>query len=459
MTRLRLITFLIILFTSVTAFGRKITLDESEQLAINNSFQLQNSRQAASVAYLAHKLGIRDFLPQLSFTYSENRQVKYYNEDADSIQAGVTVTQPVYNGGKSVLQRKLSKVQLNLESASLAKQVEDIKDQVWQQYYQVMVYKKKLDLQEELFGLTQDQLSITKKKYEFGNITEIDFLESEIEVQGLEIEISTTKNSYQQLRAKFNNLLGLDDKTELDLYPEISPDYPGIDLDVSIKDYLYSITINKNLDLETTKFEIMQAKAQYDIATKSFIPTISLEGTVMYSGDQLPLQTPTYSAKINFEFPYKAMPVSTSAGISKKDDLEYSKNQSLTAKPLNDMGFLLDRKSALIQLNQSLEKEEELKKELYFSIKQQLLDLQQKRDALLLNRRALKLQNRKLIVLETKHRLGEVKEIDLLKGRIEYYNQEIAIWEAILELVITERALEKTIGLGLGELKDLRIYK
>ncbi len=292
-----------------------------------------------------------------------------------------------------------------------------------------------------------------------GNITEIDLLESRIEVQSLEIEINSTENLSQKLSSQFNRLLGLDPETETVLYPEIDSSYIGLKIDENNRDDFYTLALENNLDLRSSRFEVKQSKAQYDVASRTLLPKLSLEGSVNFSGEEFPLQQPSYSAKLNIEFPFKAISVTTSIAISSTDSTQYSRSGNHKAVPLQDMSFLIDKKSASIKVSQSLQKEQMLMDELYFSIEQQLLELKQKRSSLRLNRQALALQKQRLSILEAKNRLGEVKELDLLKGNIEYYNQEIAIWESILEMVLAERSLEQILGLGLGELQYLESAK
>ncbi len=404
----RLLWVIFIVF-SIPVYAIELTLDDAGNMAISNSFQLQSIQQSMAITHFSHKLSIREFFPTVSFTYSDSRQVRYNSTDTDSIQLGLNLVQPIFNGGRSLIQRKLSAIQLSIQGAGLEKQTEEILDQVWQLYHQVMIYQKKLSLQKELFVLSQSQLDITQKKYELGNITEIDFIESQIEVQSLEIEISSTTNMYLQLSSQFNQLLGLDVETELSLYPEISPDYSGIPFDLNQKEYFYNISLENNLDLRSAQFELHQAKAQYSMTTKSFIPKLSLEGSVNFSGEEFPLQQPTYSLKLNIEFPFKAIPLTTSFAMSTVGNNEYSRNQTYSAPVLQDMSFLVDRKSASIQVSQSQEKEKMLAGNLYFTIEQQILDLRQKRSTLELNRRVFALQEQKITILETKNRLGEVK--------------------------------------------------
>lgn len=450
---------LFLIYSTTSLFAMELTLRESEILAVDSSFELQNLQQSMSITHLSYNLGLREYLPQLSFTFNDSRQVRYDSVDTDSLQLGLTVNQPIFNGGRTIIQRKLSSIQLSIQGSGLAKKTEEIRDQVWQLYHQVMINRTKLELQNELLMLSRDQLDITEKKFELGNITEIDLFESRIEVQSLEIEINSTENLCQQLGSQFNRLLGLEPDTETKLYPEIDPAYSGLKLDENSRDYLYTLALENNLDLRSSQFEVKQSKAQYDVASRSFLPKLVLEGSVNFSGEEFPLQQPSYSAKLNIEFPFKAIPLTTSIALSSTGSTQYSRSASHSAAPLQDMGFLIDKKSASIQVSLSLQKEQMLKDELYFSIEQQLLELKQKRSSLKLNRQAMDLQKQKLSILETKNRMGEVKELDLLKGNIEYYNQEIAIWESILELVLAERSLEQILGLGLGELQYLGSVK
>ncbi|WP_028975359.1 TolC family protein [Spirochaeta cellobiosiphila] len=448
-----------LIFISVSLFPLEVTLDESEAMALNNSQELKNQQSSMEISHFSYQLGIRNFFPQFSFTYSNSRQTRYNSTDSDSIQLGVNIDQPIFDGGRTLIQRELTGIQLNLQSANLEKQRDSIRNSVWQLYHQVYITRQKLDLQRELYKISEEQLDITQKKYDIGSITEIDLVESKIEVQSLEIDIVATENQYHSLLSQLNSLLGLPVETELVLFSSIDTEYTGISLSIDDKDYYYNIALSRNLDIKSARVETTQAKAQYDIATRSLIPTISLEGGVNFSGEQFPLQTPSYNAKLNIQFPFKAVPVTTSVAFSSTPKVEYSSSNSYSVTPLSDMSFLVDKKSAAIQLTSSMQKEQDTQNNLIFNIEEQLKDLKQKRSSIILNRKALSLQKQKQDILAVKYKLGEVKELDLLKSNIDYYNQEIAIWQSILELILSERAFEQLLGLGLGELSNLGVQK
>lgn len=426
-----------------------ITLAESEILALENSFELHSQQLSMEVARLSYRLGIREYLPRISVTYSDSRQVKFDAPDTDNIQMGLTVNQLLFNGGRNIIQRKLASIQLNLENAGLAIKAQNLRDQVWQLYHKLTISRKKLELQKELLNLSRDQLAISVKKFELGTVTEIELIEARIKVHGLQIDIASTENQDQVLRSQFNRLIRRGPEETLNLHQEIDTSYSGLLLKEENSVALYQIAIKKNLELRNVQFEMQQAKTRYDIASRSFLPKLSIEGRVSFSGENFPLQNPSLSAALNIEFP--VIPFTTRLSVS-SSDRQYSSSQTHQASLLQDMSFLVNRKSASIQLSTALDKEENFRDELLLSIKDIVRQLNQKHSSLELKRKAIELQEQKLNILEAQYELGQVREIDLIKSNIEFYYQEIAIWEDILDLVLTERSLEKLIGLGLGEL-------
>ncbi len=152
-----------VIFFSVSLYSMELTLKESEILAVEYSFELQNLQQSMKITQLSYNLGLREYFPQLSFTFNDSRQVRHDSGDTDSLQLDLTINQPIFNGGRTIIQRKLSSIQLSIQSAGLEKKVEEIRDQVWKLYHQVMINRKKLELQNELLLLSRDQLNITEK--------------------------------------------------------------------------------------------------------------------------------------------------------------------------------------------------------------------------------------------------------------------------------------------------------
>ena len=78
-----------------------------------------------------------------------------------------------------------------------------------------------------------------------------------------------------------------------------------------------------------------------------------------------------------------------------------------------------------------------------------------KRRQLAARRAALRIEDRRLVVMAQQLRLGEVKEIDLLRARAERLQGEIGLLESVLDLRLHEREIEKTLGAAPGRLASL----
>lgn len=71
---------------SLPVFALELTLIDAGNMAVSHSFQLQSIQQSMAITYFSHKLSIREYLPTVSFTYSDSRQVRYNSADTDSLQ-------------------------------------------------------------------------------------------------------------------------------------------------------------------------------------------------------------------------------------------------------------------------------------------------------------------------------------------------------------------------------------
>ena len=65
------------------------------------------------------------------------------------------------------------------------------------------------------------------------------------------------------------------------------------------------------------------------------------------------------------------------------------------------------------------------------------------------------LRHKRLQIIEARNKMGEIKVLELMQARIEYYKEEIAIREGVLELMNTEREFEKLLGINMGDLERL----
>ncbi|MBN2049762.1 MAG: TolC family protein [Spirochaetales bacterium] len=450
---------ILLLFSRVLSPGLEVDLGEAESLALSSSADLRHGREQLRLATLNRTLDIRAFLPQVALRYSDRYHRVLHGEDSESYSLVFDIRQPLFDGGRSHSARKLSAVQLELQAASLDAAIETVKDTLWRSFHQLLLTGEELRLQRELYDLSSEELKITRLKQELGSITEIDYLDAMMNLQGQEIGILETESRKKTQETAFLFLLGLDSRLtedeELILRGDIDRQYPGLALSPEDRRIYEETALARNLDLRKQSAAILQAYSQRRLTRTSFIPAVNLEVSVSFSGDRLPMQDTGYSAGISLEVPWDPFPLSGSSELSVQGEHTRSNGLAGETSILPDIAYIGNYRTAELQLSRELSALEEMKKEISHNLSALLETHRQRRLALDLLRQRQELQKRKLQILEARNNLGEVPELTLLEARTDYYEGEISLGESVLDLLLCERELEQLLGLGIGELTHL----
>ena len=459
MIRERMIRRILFILAVLPARGLSFDLYEAESMALSSSMAIRGMKEEFDLASVNRKLGIRAFLPQLKIRYTDSYSRVLYGEDSESLGLVLDISQRVFDGGRAAAGRELSALQLELLSAAMDKAVETLSDRVRQVFCELLLYREKLKLQKELYRISLDQVRITRRRMELGSITEIDYLDALMNLREQEIGILETGSGKKTLEKDFMFLLGLDTRLleaeELVLRGSVDRDYPGLPLGERERGFYEARALSCNLDLKKQESEILQARTRRRLVMDSYIPVIGVELSVSFSGDQLPLHQPGYSAGVVIDFPYEILPSSGRATGASRDRFTDTSTLSLETAILPDISFTGDRRTADLALKRELASLDEMRKQIIHQTSSLLETLEQRRLRLDLMREKQELLKRKLEVLEARNKLGEVLELVLLEARSEYYEGEIGLREAVLDLLTGERELEKLLGLGTGELSSL----
>ena len=430
-------------------------------MAVETSSLIRSSRNSLELAVLGRGLSYRDFLPVIKFTYSDSRQINTFAPDSDSLRLGVNLSQPLFNGGRTLKSLESGDAGIETAKAALEESIRKVSDESWRLYHELLLTSEKLGLQRELLGISRRQLEVAEEKLSMGIITELDHLESLIEISNLETEILDTENDLRSRSDDFTALIGLEPgfaaSEELNLTGSIDREYPGLRLFIEDRPHYASLGRRRNPDLQRMRLELKQLKSKLEIIQCSWIPRLSLETSLSAGGGSFPLQHPDCSFSLKIDFPFSPLPSDITAGGGMRSERQNSSVVSGGVGILPDASFILDEKSAALRLRQAAESLAERQLSLEQDIASALEDLDHLRRRLGNSRETLKLLERRLILMETMNSIGEITELELLDARTRYFEQEISIREAVFELLLHERKFERLTGLDPGELQNISV--
>ena len=217
-----------------------------------------------------------------------------------------------------------------------------------------------------------------------------------------------------------------------------------------------AIALNSNLELNQQKISLDYSKKQLAYNKRFYLPTVTLEGNVSFSGEQYPLTEPNYSIKlgINFsELPFFPINFSESYGFNNNgfNNISNVANASLKPDftyPISNVNSDLSIKKSMLDYKMKIQslKEDVISK---ISLHDDYLD------SIKIIRETLNLHEKRLVVCKAEVNKGERKRLDYLEDLEEYAEELIKLTIAQNNLISSWYELELLTNIPLGELKNV----
>ncbi len=431
-----------------------LTLSQAEKLALSNSdtLRIQDLKIQSSARRFA--LGVRDYLPQLELGFTTADTVNVAAQDSPSNQLSITVREPVYNGGRTATQRSLAQLQLTLTQHGAAIAREDVLNDVWDKYHQVLVLQSQRTVKLGALTQSRQQLAIAGTERGLGMIREIDLLDVELSVSNQEIDLQSTDTDLESAMYALKKSVGLSPDQDLTLEGKIDSNYEGISIGRSASDF-FAIAQRNNLDVQSAGYKVTQMEAQLAMARSRFLPQIGASLSFSIAGPDFPLQTPSLVLGLDISFPEATAPVKGSASGGATGPTGATRNTSLTVDPLQSVTSGVDDLDAKLQLEEARAAVRALTKDLSFQIGQTISTYRRHMTTIGLERQTRDLEQRKLKILAQQVSSGSATRADLLKEETQAANQEVQLLSDILTLIRDERGLERLLGVEPGQLVRL----
>ena len=441
----------------------EIDLAAAQQMAVDSSIEISAAAAGINTANIKNIAALRAYLPTAAINCSTGRQTNYFIPDSDSYRLDFTLNQLVFDGGRLSAARRMAAVNLELQQTSLSSAVEQLKNRTWSLYYNQLLLLKQLSIQTELLSAAKNQHLITGKKYNLGTATELDFIESELEVRKIEIKVIETRTAQQENLASLADLIGLTDcfraadptAESLALTESLERDYKGLEIHGSDCSAYAATAEAGNLELVKKRVDYIKAQTEYRIKAASIIPSLKIEASFYFQGSRLPMQETGGSIGLKLDFPFNPLPARIENSAAVQTGYGYSCSQGAGINLLPDTEYITDIKDLRDKTELTVSNIKTAETAIEHRVHSSIRQIELMRMKLELKKAAQKLSLRHLEITEHRHRSGSVRDIELMKERITYSEGEIAVYTAILQLMEAEREFETLLGLNYGTLKAL----
>ena len=261
---------------------RVMNLHDCMEYAISNSTKMRIQQAAVGDAQIDRRdAALALFTPQISANtyayYNFGRSIDpqtntYFNTTSFHNNYGVSAGYDLFDGFKAVNNYKISKTGL-LIADSQEKQVEaDICLAVMEAYYNVVYYKRLVDVYEEQVSVAEQALVKASRQEELGQKGHADVVQMEADLADRQYDLTNTRNMYESQRMTLADLMfwPLDEELVIDA------SMPVWQAEQGVADEAVDFALEHNPAVKIASMQELNAKRELNTAKWQTLPSLGL---------------------------------------------------------------------------------------------------------------------------------------------------------------------------------------
>ena len=249
--------------TEATESPLVLTLDEALQVALSDNPTVKVADKTIQKKQYAKKGTYAALWPEISASATYQRYIKkqrlHFNGDdieigtANNISAGINAGMPLVNAQlwKSL---KLSAMDVELAVEQARSSRIDMVEQVSKAFYQVLLAKDSYDVYKRVYDNAVENHRIIEKRYSVGQVSEYDFIRSQVSVANAEPNVFNAENSIVLALWQLKALLGVDLDKDIDCAGRLADYEVELNAQIEMGDLSNNSTM-KQLDIQSDMLE------------------------------------------------------------------------------------------------------------------------------------------------------------------------------------------------------------
>lgn len=321
--RNKIVVSILLLLMAIPNFAQKITIQEAAEMAVKNNKDIK----VGMLEVDRGQIDVSRTWKQRFFTVSYNASANAYFKNVMSQKTGeayqqyLSLSQPLFTGGKLKLGNDISKDNLKLAELKLDKTKKDTVLSTVQAYIDVYDAISTLGVLQKSKEALEENYKIQTEKYNLRMVTKPEYREAERSLKAMEAQIVEQQGNIEIAKESLGILIGVPNPSSIEIVPF------GVE-----DNFTKTIDLEKDMEkLTTQNTEYKIAQKQIDISKKntkleraSFFPVIN--GVVNYGA---------LSSKSKLKDAFEVKDFSSAAGVKftwdifdwgkRKDDVKYAK--------------------------------------------------------------------------------------------------------------------------------------
>jgi len=331
----------------------------------------------------------------------------YFNEYTSSL----TLSQNIYDFGKTSSQVKIQKFNLDSAGSDLETSKEQIVLSVKQAYYAVIQTARNRKVADESVGQYKQHLDQARGFFDVGTKPRYDVITAEVNLSNAKLNLITADNALKIARVNLNNAMGV-------------PDAPAYTVEDSLEFNKYGITLEDALsramanrpDIKSLALRTRAAEESVRLANTGYYPALTGSASYNWEGTRFPLEN------------------------------EWNVGVAVSVPIFN--GFLTKHQvgEAVSNLNVARANEEALRQSVVLDVQQSYLNLKQAEDSIATADLAVKQATENLDIANGRYAAGVGNPIEVTDAQVVYSNSKLAYIQALSNYNVAHASLLKAMG-------------
>ena len=441
--------------TAVPMFSDTVfrSAEEAALYAVSHSKEYLLKKEYVEAAYKAACRAVQDFLPSLNISWSENDAVKIGGADSRSKSIQLSVRQLVTDGGRRIVLYNMNKTDAYYAVKAYEQELQAFQSSVIDQYGACLQQNEIIKIKSDLEKNASMQLEIIKKEYDLGLALENDYLEYLISFKTIQNDKKKAERELRTRMRTLKSLIGMDIDEALRI-ENTSAEQSGLPYLEGHMAELRRMTDERNPAVKKAEAALHYAERRLAYAKLFFIPEVSVEGGVSFSGTAYPLNKPSYSIKLSVSFsnmPFVPTTVGNGYGFN-KSGLGGIDN-SLSAGFVPDIGYFIKNNINKISVRREAEQLRLQKHALYERLFEKTAAYDDGKDSIARISESIALRERRIAVSVEQVEKGEMKRIDYLAELMEIAEEKVKLVAAQTAVRAAARDIEIMICVPFGGLE------
>ena len=266
-----------------------LTLDDALKIALSESLTVQIADQTIEAKKYAKKGTYAALWPEISASASYQRYIAKpsFHIMGQTVKMGTTNTMTGgFSAAMSLINAQLWKslklsamdVELAVEQARSSRI--DMIEQVSKAFYQVLLAKDSYEVYKRVYDNAVTNHKIVEKRYSVGQVSEYDFIQSQVSVANAEPNVFSAENSIMLALWQLKALLGLDLERPIDCVGTLASYEDSLTSQIDTQNSLINNSTMKQLDIQE-RMLMQNLKIQRAANLPSLAGTINYQWTAM----------------------------------------------------------------------------------------------------------------------------------------------------------------------------------